>query len=677
MYFDDFSQKLAVLEQTASRLDMTELLAQLYLQLDTDELAQTMYLLQGSLVPEYRRLEFQLSITMVIKALAQIRAAVEQDAQQDALKDAQRDALKDAQQDDQRDAVQSQSLFDYEPTAENLTAENTTAENFTIDNSTGLKSVVQESTATEALALEPTAQETLALESLKKVYKKVGDIGILAEQTLQVLRESCKGPREAQKKISILEVYTKLVAIAKESGSGSQQRKLQLLQDLLTQVSTTSAKFIVRIVVGKLRLGFSSMTMIDALSWAAHSSKEDSKLLEAAFNRRADIGFLAQEYLALKSDFAAQKKLLKSIKAQVGVPVVPALCQRLNSAQEIIDKLGNVIAEPKYDGLRIQIHLQKNSNAQTISAFTRNLDDISHMFPELQQAFTVFSAESLILDGEAIGYDHEAESLRSFQETITRRRKHDVENMAQKIPIRFYLYDIMYKDGQSLLDTPLQERKDILYQLLNGQVSSENAFQLTPYIVTKDPVVLRTFHEEQLAAGFEGAVVKKVAGPYVSGRKGWQWVKIKEEEGTTGKLADTIDCVVMGYYAGKGKRAQFGIGALLVGVRDEETDKIVTVAKIGTGLSEAQLVTIKKMCDELQTPENSVPNNFVIPKELLPDVLTTPDLVLEIAADEITNSPLHSAGQALRFPRLISIRSDKSAQQATTKSELAQLKIEY
>jgi DNA ligase-1 len=116
---------------------------------------------------------------------------------------------------------------------------------------------------------------------------------------------------------------------------------------------------------------------------------------------------------------------------------------------------------------------------------------------------------------------------------------------------------------------------------------------------------------------------------------------------------------------------------LLVGVRDEETDKIVTVAKIGTGLSEEQLVTIKKMCDELQTPENSVPNNFVIPKELLPDMLTTPDLVLEIAADEITNSPLHSAGQALRFPRLISIRSDKSAQQATTKSELAQLKIEY
>jgi DNA ligase-1 len=673
MYFDDFSQKLAVLEQTASRLDMTELLAQLYLQLDTDELAQTMYLLQGSLVPEYRRLEFQLSITMVIKALAQIRAVVEQDAQ--------RDALKDAQQDDQRDAVQSQSLFDYEPTAES-----TTAENFTIENSTALESVVQESlvleapaleSAPEAPALESTVQESLALESLKKEYKKVGDIGILAEQTLQVLRESCKGPREAQKKISIIEVYTKLVAIAKESGSGSQQRKLQLLQDLLTQVSSTSAKFIVRIVVGKLRLGFSSMTMIDALSWAAHSSKEDSKLLEAAFNRRADIGFLAQEYLALKSDFAAQKKLLKSIKAQVGVPVVPALCQRLNSAQEIIDKLGNVIAEPKYDGLRIQIHLQKNSNAQTISAFTRNLDDISHMFPELQQAFTVFSAESLILDGEAIGYDHEAESLRSFQETITRRRKHDVENMAQKIPIRFYLYDIMYKDSQSLLDTPLQERKDILYQLLNGQVSSENAFQLTPYIVTKDPVVLRTFHEEQLAAGFEGAVVKKVAGPYVSGRKGWQWVKIKEEEGTTGKLADTIDCVVMGYYAGKGKRAQFGIGALLVGVRDEETDKIVTVAKIGTGLSEEQLVTIKKMCDELQTPENSVPNNFVIPKELLPDVLTTPDLVLEIAADEITNSPLHSAGQALRFPRLISIRSDKSAQQATTKSELAQLKIEY
>jgi DNA ligase 1 len=613
MYFDDFSQKLAVLEQTPSRLDMTELLAQLYLELDSNELAQTMYLLQGSLVPEYQRLEFQLSITMVIKALAQIRGSVE------------------------KNVVQSQSLFDDEPVLENPSA----------------------------------------LETLKKEYKKVGDIGILAEQTLQAQQESNSEQIETQK-ISILEVYNNLVVVAKESGSGSQQRKLQLLQDLLTKVSPTSAKFIARIVVGKLRLGFSSMTMIDALSWATHSTKEDSKLLEAAFNRRADIGYLAQEYVARKGDTDAQKQVLKSIKAQVGVPVVPALCQRLNSAQEITDKLGKVIAEPKYDGLRIQIHLQRNTESQTISAFTRNLDDISHMFPELQEAFSVFSAESLILDGEAIGYDHETESLRSFQETITRRRKHDVEDQALKIPIRFYLYDVMYKDGESLLDMPLQKRKNILHELLHEQKSDEKiAFQPTPYIVTDDPVELRTFHEEQLAAGFEGAVIKKVEGPYVSGRKGWQWVKIKEEEGTTGKLADTIDCVVMGYYAGRGKRAQFGMGALLVGVRDEDTDTIVTVAKIGTGLSEDQLVSIKKMCDELQTLENKIPNNYVIPKELLPDVITTPDLVLEIAADEITNSPLHSAGQALRFPRLISIRSDKSVDQATAKSELEQLTISY
>ena len=613
MYFDDFSQKLAVLEQTASRLDMTELLAQLYLELDTEELAETMYLLQGSLVPEYQRLEFQLSIVMVLKALALIRSSAE------------------------KNTIESQSLFGDELDLENLGA----------------------------------------LETLKKEYKKVGDIGILAEQTLQAQYESASNKNPTQK-MTILEVYNSLVTVAKESGSGSQQRKLHLLQELLKQVSPTSAKFIARIVVGKLRLGFSSMTMIDALSWAARSSKEDSKLLEAAFNRRADIGYLAQQYLGLKDDPEAQKVALKTIKAQVEVPVVPALCQRLNSAQEIIDKLGTVIAEPKYDGLRIQIHLQRNADSQSISAFTRNLDDISHMFPELQEAFSVFSAESLILDGEAIGYDYESKTLRSFQETITRRRKHDVQDQALKIPIRFYLYDVMYKDGQSLLDTPLQERKDILNQLLNAKESEEAiAFQPTPYIITDDPVELRTFHEEQLAAGFEGAVIKKVAGPYVSGRKGWQWVKIKEEEGTTGKLADTIDCVVMGYYAGRGKRAQFGIGALLVGVRDEENDTIVTVAKIGTGLSEDQLVSIKKICDELQTPDNKVPNNYVIPKELLPDVITSPDLILEIAADEITNSPLHSAGQALRFPRLISIRSDKSLDQATAKSELAQLTISY
>lgn len=621
MLFDIFAKTLSKLEKTPSRLAMTEQLAELFSQLEYDEVPQTMYLLQGGLVPQYQRLEFQLSTTMVLKALALVVGA-------------------------------------------------------SIDE-----------------------------ETLKKRFKEVGDIGELAQSVMEAALESSsqenqsnQGSLSSQSKqassgdlanqfsqnhqinqLTILDVYNQLVGIAKESGQGSQQRKLALLAHLLCRLTPESAKYVARIVVGKLRLGFSTMTMIDALSWVHHGNKQDSSKLEARFNRKADIGSLAQEYLSLQVaatqvGVAQEKEKTRSaffadMQTQVGIPVVPALCQRLNSAQEIIDKLGTVIAEPKYDGLRIQIHFDRK--AHTVYAYTRNLEDVSHMFPELHEAFAALDVDSVILDGEAIGYDPATDSLRAFQETITRRRKHSVSDLAEKIPIRFYIYDVLYYDGTSLLDKKLQDRKDSLISI----IKDNGVYFVTPRIITNDPVELRQFHEEQLALGFEGAVIKRIDSPYVSGRKGWHWVKIKEEEGTTGKLADTVDCVVMGYYAGRGKRAQFGIGALLVGLTNTNTDTIQTVAKIGTGLTEQQLVDIKEMCDAQKSAGK--PTQYEIPKELLPDVFVQPAIVLEIAADEVTKSPLHSAGSALRFPRLTSVRLDKSWQQATTVEELSALNLAH
>lgn len=578
MDFSTLAHKLSVLEQTASRLEMTRHLAELFGQLDHDEIPAACYLMQGSLVPEYQRLEFQLSDKMVVRALEQI-----------------------------------------------------------------------------------SGEET----ELMQRYKQVGDIGVLAQEVLETLEENLQqGQNQSishNQELAILDVFGLLTQIAVESGQGSQQRKLDLLSALLNKVSPLSARFIARIVVGRLRLGFSTMTMIDALSWSAHQNKSDSEELEAAFNRKADIGVLAQHYLQ-----NGNASVLKEITVTLGIPVMPALCQRLNSAAEIIEKMGTVFAEPKYDGLRIQIHIDRT--AQKITAHTRNLDDVSHMFPELNTAYSAIVADSVILDGEAIGYDPATDSLRAFQETSTRRRKHDVGSQSEKIPMRFYIYDLLFLNSKSLIDMPLQERKELL-----GKLITENeVFFPTPYIQTSDPIELRTFHEEQLAAGFEGAVIKKIDSPYISGRKGWSWVKIKEEEGTTGKLADTVDCVVMGYYLGRGKRTQFGLGALLVGVRDAATDSYKTVAKIGTGVTEQQLVELKKLCDSHLLLQ--VPAVYDIPKALLPDVIVEPSIVIEIAADEVTQSPLHTAKQALRFPRLITIRTDKNPQEATTTSELEQLK---
>lgn len=492
-------------------------------------------------------------------------------------------------------------------------------------------------------------------KDITQKYKNLGDIG---EVALEV--KAASGSKSAD--LDILAVFTKLKTIAKTSGSGSQQAKQDQLAELLMSVSPLAAKFIARIVVGKLRLGFSTQTMIDALSWVKHGDKTDRDLLEAAFNRRADIGWIAQQYLQ-NDDFS-----LSQVFVELGTPVVPALCQRLNSAQEIIDKLSQVVAEPKYDGMRLQVHIDTQTQPNEIWAYTRNLQEVSEMFPELNQIAQHISAQRVILDGEIIGYDPTTGQLLPFQQTSTRRRKHDIADQTVQVPMRLYVFDILLHNDQQLLELPLIERK----QKLEAIITESEQLVVTPHLVTSQATQLRDFHNHQLAEGFEGAVIKADTSIYVSGRKGWNWVKIKEAEGTTGKLTDTVDVVVMGYYQGKGKRAQFGVGALLVGVLGAE-DTILSISKIGTGMTEAQLQELKQKLDQVAVAKQ--PHSYQVSKELAPDVWVSPSMVIEVAADELTTSKIHTAGKALRFPRLLQIRTDKDWQQATTVTELASIEI--
>lgn len=590
MHFSQFALYLQELESTSSRLEMTAQLAKVYLELDSNEVAIASYLLQGQLLPAYESLEFQLSVKMVIRALARIY------------------------QDELPGGV--------------------------------------------SLDLFGTTDISTAEDEILKRYKASGDLGQVAEQVMTQLTTQ-------QNALSVHYVYQALTAIAMETGNGSQERKLEKLVALLRECSPISAKFVVRIVLGKLRLGFSTMTMIDALSWAKTGSKDESKQLEAAYQRRADIGKLAQVYL-LSANPEQRLAALTEDRVEVGVPVVPALCQRLNSAQEIIEKMGEVYVEPKYDGLRVQIHIQKTEAGAEIKAFTRNLENVTHMFPELEKGIELLQCDSCILDAEAIGYDRETGELLPFQETITRKRKHEIEATAENIPVRFYVFDVLSLNGSSLIEEKLRERKSVLKDLF---IANE-VFYETPYIVTNEPEKVRSYHEQQLSTGLEGAVIKQTDSEYQSGRKGWTWVKIKEEEGTRGKLRDTLDCVVMGLYAGRGKRTQFGLGAFLVGVLSEN-DEIRTIAKIGTGLSDEQFRELKRKAEHLIV--QSPPSMYQVPKQLEPDVWLQPELVAEIAADEITRSPLHTAGVALRFPRLVRFREDKKWQDSTTTEEVTQL----
>ncbi|HKY74353.1 MAG TPA: ATP-dependent DNA ligase, partial [Patescibacteria group bacterium] len=333
--------------------------------------------------------------------------------------------------------------------------------------------------------------------------------------------------------------------------------------------------------------------------------------------------------------------------------------------KEMIEKMGKVFVEPKYDGTRVLIHVKRYGKEWQVRTFTRNLEESSGMFPELKKAALSLHADEVILDSEAVGYDPETHKLLPFQLTIQRKRKHDIEETAQKIPLRFFVFDVLFLDGKNLIHHPLHERKDLLKKVLQG---SDRAFHISPFIVTEDPEELRTYHSKQLGEGLEGAVVKQFASEYQPGRRGWSWVKFKEEEGTSGKLSDTVDCVVMGYYTGQGKRTKFGLGAFLVGVYDASADVYKTIAKIGTGLSDAQWKEMKDRCDAL-TIKNP-PKEYIVHEQLMPDVWVRPALVVEIAADEITKSPTHSAEMALRFPRLVKFRDDKDPDHATSLKEL-------
>lgn len=481
-------------------------------------------------------------------------------------------------------------------------------------------------------------------EKVREEYKRAGDIGNVAEKFSQATGHTSS--------ITVSDVYKRLLAIAKDSGAGSQESKIEKMAALLADIDPLSARFIARIPIGRLRLGFSEKTVIEAL---AGLSGMPSSEIENAYNIRPNIGYIAR---------LTKEGNIKSAKPEIGVPVVPMLAQRLNSTTEMIKKMGEVSVEPKFDGLRIFIHYRKKGNE--VKIFTRNMNAIpTDTFPELKNVGKYIKASEVILDSEAIGVDEKREMFLDFQKTIQRRRKHNVGKTALEIPLQFQVFDILLVDGKSMIAEPYLKRREILKEsVVNG-----NLLRIDENTVTKDPEVIKTLHQKYLKMGLEGVVVKKADGAYVSGRTGWNWVKMKEVEGTRGKLSDTIDCVIMGYTVGKGKRVDFGMGQFLAGIKDGDTFK--TVTKVGTGLTDEQFRELKTRLSKIQVKDK--PKEYEVHKDLFPDFWVIPSVVIELAADEITVSPKHTAGLALRFPRLIKFRDDKKADQATTLKELQDL----
>lgn len=488
--------------------------------------------------------------------------------------------------------------------------------------------------------------------------KKIGDLGSLVA--------SYEWTRTQD--FTILEVYNHLQKIENISGTGSQEVKQKELCDLLTNVDGLSAKYIIRVVLGTLRLGFSEMTVVDALSWMLVGDKSVRTVVEHAYNLEADLGEIA--FVAKNSGLAG----LKNISIVVGIPIRPAAAERAESAQAVLDKIGACVVQPKLDGFRLQIHVKKTPHATHINFFSRNLLDMSNMFPDLVGFFKDLKIESLICEGEAIVYDEATNSFAPFQETVKRRRKHDIDQVSLDLPLKLVVFDILYLNGESLLAKNHTQRRKILLELFD--------FDNRKTVVAIEEIAVSTSGElddyfmNNITSGLEGVIAKRPDALYQPGKRNFNWIKLKRNEHS--RFDDTLDCVILGYYAGQGKRAHFGIGAFLVGIYNKHKDHFQTVAKIGTGLKDQEWHDLKKQCDQIHVLAK--PKNVDCPKELYPDVWVVPKLVCVVRADEITSSPLHTAGKtethlglALRFPRIMSYRIDKDAIDATEIGELKRL----
>jgi len=530
-------------------------------------------------------------------------------------------------------------------------------------------------------------------------FKRVGDIGKVCETLLHAVLEQGKLDVKdiaseavknlASEDIGLDQLHTYLLELTKLNGAGSQQLKQDKLKQLLLKLPPVTAGYVARVIVGELRLGLSDKTIFDSLSWFVTGSKKYRELIEQAYGARSDLGYIASlvkmvvekfpENTAARSLYLSE--LLSAIKLEPGTPVASKLCERESTAVAVFERLQSCILQPKLDGMRAQIHFDRQN--QTKAIFSRNQESLTDAFPDILEVLSDLDCDSCIIDSEVVGYDYESDSYLSYQETMTRRRKHDVAATASAVPLKAMAFDLLYLNGEDLTKTAVEDRVAKLKTLIN-QSSKQNRISFLETVEVTTPNALSDYFVKQITQGLEGVLCKKIGTVYAPGSRNYDWIKLKANTQT--ELVDTVDVVVIGYFAGNGDRSAYGFGSLLTAIYDPATDRYFSVAKVGSGFTDESAPTVRADLEALRV--DSKPANVEVVKSLTPDYWVTPKIVIEVVADEITRSPAHTAanaikadfekeltgkGLSLRFPRIKVWNRDKRADQATTAVELIKM----
>jgi DNA ligase-1 len=488
-----------------------------------------------------------------------------------------------------------------------------------------------------------------------------GDLGSTTHEILSGLRRL-----EEPEPLTVAGVYAELTRIAEAKGEGSQETKVKILAELLLRATPLEGKYLVRFVLGTLRVGIREMTILDALAVAfGDGSKETRARIEAAFNLSSDLGLVAGTLV--EHGVAG----LAKVSLEVGRPIRPMLAEREPNLAAVLEKMGGTAAlEYKYDGLRVQAHIPKHG---PVRLFSRRLEEISAQFPELIEELPKAVPERpTILEGECVPVDLNTEEILPFQEVSRRRgRKHDLERVAEEVPVFLFAFDLLLSAGEPVYERPFRERRALLEKALHPTERVRLAVQR----VVSDEEAATRFFEEAIAAGGEGVMAKslKEGSAYRAGARGYWWIKYKREY--TAGLADSIDGVIVGAFRGRGRRAG-RYGAFLLAVYDRRRDRFESFCKVGTGFDDAALDEMPRRLAKFEADERPPE----VETGLSPDRWMRPGLVLEVRGAELTLSPIHraafgsvrpSAGLALRFPRFTGrVRDDRGPTDATTSAEL-------
>jgi DNA ligase 1 len=576
------------MEQTTSRLMLTDHLVSLLKKTPPSAIDKVVYLIQGKLYPDYEGIELGLAEKMVIRALSQSIAGLDTD-------------------------------------------------------------------------------------SLSKAYRETGDLGDAASKIISAKKNKNQVALFPSEKMTVEHVYLTLDKIARTAGPGSQELKIRLVSSLLNDSTAREARFVLKLIMGKLRLGIADYTVMDALAIAFTDCKSNRSILENAYNVTSDLGNIANILAANGIES------VKSLQITLYKPIRPMLAERVGTAGEALERMsGTAAAEYKLDGERIQIHKGK----ERIELFSRRLEKITHHFPDIVEAIakSLRSTEEIIVEGEVVAVDLQTLELLPFQELMHRRRKHGIQEAMEEYPVILNVFDVLYINGNAKTSLTYIKRRDLIEKIIVQQHSKNmdydtdnNKIRLVPKTIVKNPEQISEFMISAIQSGCEGLMLKQLNSIYRAGAREYAWIKLKREYQS--ELADTLDLVIVGALYGRGRRVG-KYGALLLAAYDSASDIFRSTCKVGTGFTDKDLedfyVTLEK--HRIEHKHARVDTRMEM------DVWFEPVIVIEVIASEVTLSPSHTAamasirknyGLALRFPKFTGkIRDDKNPEDATDVTEI-------